>query len=291
MRKIEKNRKAKKKEGAGGGFTCEIEYPVSKEIQEGDIFDIDEIKRLKRINIREAEITMETAYDSNSEFISPVGVLDDIVWDLHSFYNEIDRYGGVLSDEDGDLVGEIEQLIFGEDIVSDAPSTLYHVSTTLRSFLPKSFPVKIGIVVNLPFRDSGQTDPYILSGKATFKPTPNLIQFVEDVQNSSDDDFYESAKSETITLPEDVTIDLGDREVILEKGERIEVMQENRVNYPTGQVVQAIIYEANEGYMKREIGKALGGMVTMAISVAIDRKALDRQDRQDIIEGMIEVLY
>ena len=39
-------------------------------------------------------------------------------------------------------------------------------------------------------------------------------------------------QNETITIPEDVTIDLGDREVILEKGDKVQVIKESTVVFP-----------------------------------------------------------
>ena len=38
-------------------------------------------------------------------------------------------------------------------------------------------------------------------------------------------------KNKIITIPEDVTIDLGDREVILEKGDRVKVLNEIGLGY------------------------------------------------------------
>jgi hypothetical protein len=252
-----------KNEGAGGGFSLEVKNVETANIRSGDTFNVKDFTKMKSIRVTEATVFFSSNSAEEDDDISPMGEISKITWDFDSFYDSVERYGGNLE------YSEINQFLFGQDLVSDAPSTLYWKGSTTKSYLPDSFPVKIGIEVDLRYGDSNNYDPYTLKGTGVFYPSKDLISFVSDNQNAGYDDFDESRiKNEVSKRYYDKIEDI---ENMLGYEEAIDNWAKGIATDDAGDFLEALTREYN-------------------IDIDINFDRLNRDDVFDIIDTMREYI-
>ena len=188
---VEKNRPKKQrrkvKEGAGGGFTLKVEnisIPSAFESSDDLLRDLKAIRYI----VSEGDVLLDNNFGEFEEDEVPLGSLVKIDWNLDDFLKDIGRYDLEVYDEYNYFSGEVVNFSFGQDPASDGWGDLYHVGSTLKAGIPSEFKVYIMVEVAFQYKDSDNGDTFILEGKATFKPSNELIDFVDNSQNS--DDFY-----------------------------------------------------------------------------------------------------
>ena len=114
--------------------------------------------------------------------------------------------------ESSEFYEVLEDIVF-DDLIEETQESPNSVGFMIKTFIEQD------LLLNLE-------DFIIEDFHVTMIVNDSIKSLYDSLDNrDDDDDFYESKKSETITIPENVTIDLGDREVILEKGDRVKVIE------------------------------------------------------------------